>query len=733
MKKLKVWAKENNMDYKEALNLHHSEGLPVKTKVSKTNRIYVLEEAKASINPAKVNDISISTPKFADMEESIASVRRNRAGTSDQTNDYYHIQKGVAPYASGRNGENDTIDVSEAIRLTQQCYFNFSDFRTVIDILTEFTCGEIYWRGGNKKSRDFFDALFKKVDLFSLQDKFYREYYRSGNDFVYRFESVLTDEGVNNLNKVYGTKAAKEVKLPVKYMVLNPASIVCGGNISFAQSQFYQKLNSYELQRLIKPVTDEDRDFLNSLPEKIKSQLTKKGATSSTEIQIPLDPEYCYFLFYKKQDYEGMAVPMGFPVLRDINFKAELKAIDLAVARTTERSILLITMGFENKNGELFIDSKAMDAMRALFTSESVKKTLVADFTTKGQWLIPEVDKILGPQKYEQVNQDIRTGLNHILAASDEKFANQSIKVKLFIQRLKQSRGVFINEFLLKEVKRISKVMGFKNFPTPIYQDLEWRDEDMWQRIVVSLVNVGYLSPEDAFISMETGILPSPEDSEESQRRFKKLKDEGLYQTPQSNPSGQLEVLSEQQKLQLKMQSQQLEHDDKQKTKDRKFNAENPAPAPIQLVAPKGMTKENGRPTGTNGPKKQSKPAKPSKAAISTSLLKQNAIYATDLNKQLESKLLKSFHLKKLNESQIQLKDSLLENIMMSEKSDNWLNEKIIDEYIKNPDKKNEENFNQCLATGEEHGLDDYTSALVYNSKIEDKDNKDNQEEKIEE
>ena len=50
-------------------------------------------------------------------------------------------------------------------------------------------------------------------------------------------------------------------------------------------------------------------------------------------------------VFYKKQDYEPFAVPMGYPVLEDINWKQEMKQMDMAVARTTNQAILLITMG----------------------------------------------------------------------------------------------------------------------------------------------------------------------------------------------------------------------------------------------------------------------------------------------------------------------------------------------------------------------------------------------------
>ena len=38
-------------------------------------------------------------------------------------------------------------------------------------------------------------------------------------------------------------------------------------------------------------------------------------------VTIPLNTDRLVAVFYKKQDYEPFAVPMGYPVLEDINWK----------------------------------------------------------------------------------------------------------------------------------------------------------------------------------------------------------------------------------------------------------------------------------------------------------------------------------------------------------------------------------------------------------------------------
>lgn len=704
--KLSAWAKENNMEYKTAWKLADSGELPAKIERNKKGSIFVMKESRASKFEAAV-------PLFADFGEKkeAKASRRNRSSTITPTDQYKHIEEGLDVFnTSNRSGNgNDCVNVSEAIRLTRKCYYNFSDLMNIINTLVEFSTAPIYYRGGNAKTRKFFTALFNKVGIMNLQPKFYMEYYRSCNVFPVRFETVIKDDDLANLNRVYGANAGKKIKLPTKYVIIDPSSVIVGGNISFSNPLFYQRLNAYEVQRLLKPVTDEDRDFLASLPPDTRQKL-KSGNQS---IDIPLNPDNAYFIFYKKQDYEPMAVPMAWPVLRDINAKQELKNMDMATARTTMRAVLHVAMGFENKTGEIFIDAKAMDATRALFESESIGKVLVTDFTTKVSWVIPDISKLLSPEKYKQLNDDIRAGLNNILVGTDEKFANQSIKVKLFIQRLVQSREVFLNEFLIPEIKRISKEMGFRSSPTPYFQDLDFKDGDLWNRVVTQLVQMGVLTSWEATEAIETGILPDKEQSIENQREFKELKDEGLYQTPQGNVSGQLELLGEQGKQAIKTQEKQLEHDDKQKSKDRKFNAENPAPAPVQMVAPKALKQQPGKPKGakSDGPiKKKVKP-------ISASLIKNNLVLATELNKELTEQLCKKYKSQKLNNEQELFAGTLLENVMMNEEPGQWKD--VVAEYIKNPDKQNPERFNEVIEIGKTHAVNDYLASIIYASQGE--------------
>jgi hypothetical protein len=216
--------------------------------------------------PKKTTEVE---PLMAGMEESIAysqsakktRTRRNIAGNIERTNRFTNIEEGLIPFNYSQSANNySNISVRESVILCQKAYWNFAIFRNTIDLMTEFSVANVFLRGGSKKSRDFFNALFEKINIWSLQDKFFREYYRSGNVFVYRFDGSIKKSDVNKLTKVFGTKIdtskASKLKLPVRYVLLNPADIQAAGNISFIKGRYFKLLSDYEIERLKEPRTE---------------------------------------------------------------------------------------------------------------------------------------------------------------------------------------------------------------------------------------------------------------------------------------------------------------------------------------------------------------------------------------------------------------------------------------------------------------------------------------------
>ena len=399
------------------------------------------QAAKKPMTAKASEDITplMAYESLANIKTGVTSSRRNKSSVINRTNKYKNIDDGLIPfkyaYEYGNTGDQ-SLDVRDAVILCQKAYYNFSQFRNVIDLMTEFSLGDIYFRGASRKSRAFFEALFSRLNIWDFQDQFFREYYRSGNVFVYRFDANLSNQEISKITQAFGSSLSQSLsnsnKIPSSYMLINPADVRMTGTLAFNNPVYYKLVTNYELERLKNRKTTEDKEIYDSLPEKTKKQIDQ---TRSAAVQIPLDMDKVVAIFYKKQDYEPFAVPMGYPVLADLNFKDELKKMDMAIGRCMQQAILLVTMGTDPEKGG--INQRNLQAMQELFQNESVGRVLIADYTTKAEFVVPRIAELMDPKKYEIFDRDINNGLNNILVGG-EKFSNQESKVKVFVSRLQQ-------------------------------------------------------------------------------------------------------------------------------------------------------------------------------------------------------------------------------------------------------------------------------------------------------
>ena len=601
-----------------------------------------------------------STPAHGGVASRVTETRsrRNAASTIERTDRFRNIDEGMVPfnYATGYNYNKSNIDVRDTVILCQKAYYNFGLFRNTIDLMSELSCGNLHLKGGNKSARDFFLALFNKINITALQDKFFREYYRSGNVFIYRYDTTIKEEDVSKISQVFGSQAlAAKISLPSRYIIINPADVQVNGNLSFNRGQYYKVLTDYELEQVRNPRTEEDKEILNSLDPLVRQQILKG---KSTAVLLHLDTKKFYAVFYKKQDYEPFAVPMGFPVLEDISAKIEMRRMDMALTRTIQQVVLLVTMGGVNQEN--------LKTMQNLFANQSIGRVLIADYTTKAEFVIPQIADILDPRKYEIIDKDINIGLNNILVGN-EKFANTTTKVSLLGQKLIQARQAFITDFLLPEIKRISKEIGFKVFPTPFFEDMDLKTDQNLNRIYTRLMELGVLTPEEGLKAIETGVLPSPEESLQSQTSFIDLKDKGFYQPLIGGP---------------------------------KIDA--------------------GRPAGSSGIKQTTKNVKPvgtsSKANYSVTKLKDVVEATNKLGDEVETLLKKKHKLKKLNDKQKEVALDITKIIIANEEKSNWSSK--IAEYVQSPVDKDAKRIEEIHEIACEHQVDSYMASLLYHSKM---------------
>jgi len=589
--------------------------------------------------------------------------RINRAAVSGTSAKYKNIAEGMLPYTITADG----VDSREAIELCQKAYANVPIFRNAIDVMSEFSNSEIYLEGGSENTNKFIYKWFEKINLWKLKDQYFREYYRSGNIFLYRIDGTFNKDDFNKLNKIYGSEYLNPGKIPVRYILLNPYDIISTRSTSFADGVYKKILSEYELERLRNPKNEEDKQILESLPPEVRENI-KKGGFAMDGLNVDLDPDRLLYSFYKKQDYEPFAVPFGFPVLDDINWKIELKKIDQAISRTIENVVLLITMGAEPDKGG--INPQNLNAMQCLFQNESVGRVLVSDYTTKADFIIPDINKILGPQKYEIVNQDIREGLQNIIVGK-ENYSSTQIKAQIFLERLKEARNAFLNDFLMPQVKLVCKALGFRKYPTVKFQEVDIKDEIQFQRVITRLLEIGVISPEQGMDSIRTGIFPHSSTLKVAQEGYVEDREKGMYNpliggVPLIEPPG----------------------------------SDVPNEAPTKTPA-----KQNGRPTGATANENYSRKDL------------QSIIAKIEKARKDGSEILKKeYKVKRLNENQNNILDKLIESVIISSEQNDWVDK--IKACVKDPEIIDQLKVIESISEiSSNHQLPEYPAAILYHSK----------------
>jgi hypothetical protein len=331
-------------------------------------------------------------------------------------------------------------------------------------------------------------------------------------------------------------------------------------------------------------------------------------------------------------------------------------------------------MGAEPDKGG--INQNNLMAMQKLFKNESVGRVLVSDYTTKADFVIPDLNKVLGPEKYKVLNEDIKQGLQNIIVG-EEKYSSTEVKAEIFLDRLKEARNAFINDFLQPEIKRIAKTLGMKRYPIAKFRDIDIRDKTQLMRVTTRLMELGVITPQQGMDMFHTGEFPKSEEIATSQQEFISQRKDGYY-----NPIvGGVPTISP------------------------------PAPKTPKGLGPINSTpKVPGRPEGTTG-------IPLAKATISVKNIRGIVNKIEELRASIEEDLKSSLSLDTLSDNQQTMVDKLCETVVVSSQLESW--DEIASSCVK--DFENIAALStlpEVLEVVADFELDDdYSAALLYHSK----------------
>lgn len=611
------------------------------------------------------NAPSARTPmKGRKANEARASYYTKTKYSGTQTGELDNIAKGISPLGNA----NGDVTVKDAIELMQKAYYNVSCVRGAIDILCDLANSRIKFKGKNKAAVKFFTAWEKKIGGWAFRGKFFKEFWRSCNVFIYKHFGELNYKDYRKMSRT-DVSASESKKIPVRYSILNPADIKADDASSFVDTTYSKVLNKYETKRLQSPnLTPQEQGFKDSLsPEQLKN--LKSGG----QVEFRLNPTSLCAVFNGRQDYEALATPCFYPVLQDINFKIELRKQEMILARASDKYLLLINCGDDTRTPAQ--NSALITAMAQTFSQDSVGRVMAVDHTVQANFIIPDLNKVFGEGKYKSINEDIANGLMNLFW-KDESFSNSMIKIQIFLERLKTARETYIDVFLRPEMEQIAETLGFQDVGDIIveWEDFNLKDDLEYKKLYTRMVEIGILTPDETFTAFRTHQLPYRDESVENQKEYKKHRDDELYE-------------------------------------------------PI-MGKPKETTDKGGRPVGTKAPKTRNKVSPVgasegfSEKQFSLAKVQENISLVNSISLLIEAAYKEKKSLSRLSKKNKEFCWSITSALVTNEPKEFW--EAKISEYLaefKNYGEKTDESF--YLAA--EHNIDPVMGAILNYSRIEEK------------
>lgn len=497
-------------------------------KVKKVEKTEV-KQIEANYDPSVLLNVEGSQTDLQLAQKHAKLIASQGGATSSRANIAYRGQD-VDKYGAL---QNTIISAQEAIRLSQVVYYRFGLIRNVLDTMAEFTVKDLIFHSKKKVSKQVLEGWADGVDLKSFLEQMALEYYRSGNVYVYRFESTLKKAPFNIANGEFSM--ASSGKIPVMYTLLDPNLIDAGGRTLIGAPGYKLIIPASEVAAIIQHFKQDPR-AIGDLPPEFKAALTpylsKSGKMQvNADLLINLDPNNLIVIHRKKQPYERYATPFLSGAFEDIEFRQELRNMDKAVARVCARILIHVKVGNEN-----FIPSQnALNAIQAKLANPSTSTYLITDGTVAISQYFPDIGAMLDPKKYEPVTLDIATALGispAVYGNASANFSNNSLSIKVLVERIQDGKNKILRQFLIPECIRVAKAFNLKN-PSEITPELigvDLTNEIEMRKLYTRLYEVGVLSPKSVLDVFRTDTLPTYDEELDNQVEFKAESEKGLFQ-----------------------------------------------------------------------------------------------------------------------------------------------------------------------------------------------------------
>lgn len=406
-------------------------------------------------------------------------------------------------YESFRPEEALPKHTKDVIKACRQVYKQKGIVRQIIDMMTDFAIAGLDVAHVDAKNEIFLRVWMDKVKLRAAAEEFIRHDLIDCNVVAKRITGQLpkpTEAQWRNAKadadvKVLTDKSSQEAReIPIKYEFLNIVNLEWkGGELArwSGERPLTISLDTKFIATVKSPKTTQEKAWVKKIPLDIREQILE-GKTKSIE----LDMEKIYVSHNKKDSWDDWATPFLYSVLEDLYFKDKLRQAEISALDGIINVIRLWKLG-DHVAGFL-PDEGAVDKLINIIESNTGGGAfdIVWNSLIDMKEYYPPIGEILGPEKYEQVNQDILIGLGIpevLLGGKGANFSNAFIQLKTVIERLKTVRS-HLTEWLDKELRFLCDGLDIKVSPIVLFDNNNLEDENVANQFLLQLFDRGIVS-----------------------------------------------------------------------------------------------------------------------------------------------------------------------------------------------------------------------------------------------
>jgi len=408
----------------------------------------------------------------------------------------------------------------ELFKRSMKYYVEQDIYGSTIDVLTNLSSKGFENDSDDSDIKLFFDVWNLDVNFKEIINWIFFDLFRVG--MVRTYKSVGKYEpGITYLSNIPGTKVERSILkeisaraerinkrrsqllsknkelaqkkkkwssgyMPIRYTILNPLSLEINGSLLFNDTKVTLQ-PSDELKKLLsKPsseLTTEEKEIIKLLPSDFKKSVEEGGG-------IDLPSEYVGSVDYRKMPYERYPRPRGVKAFEAIEYKNALRQADLSTLDGITNYILKITVG----NDEFPVTEQSqLTAVANLFDTTSKSFDVVWNHTLNIEKIVsPEIEAVLGQDKYLQVNQDITGAIAMSRAlidgTGDIDQAEAALLARTISEEVWYARSQ-VERWIYNEYREIAESQGFDRFPKVRWDNTVLKDIILYMSTISQLVD----------------------------------------------------------------------------------------------------------------------------------------------------------------------------------------------------------------------------------------------------